>query len=81
MKLIALQEFPYADRSLKVGDAFEASDSDANVLKTIGKAKDDDGREAGELPIAAPKAANESPRPARTPRSPRHHRSDMRAED
>jgi len=81
MKLIALQEFPYADRSLKVGDAFEASDSDARVLKTIGKARDADDGAAGELPLAAPKAADELPRPARAPRSPRHHRSDMRAED
>ena len=78
MKLIALQEFPYAGRSLKVGDAFEASDSDASVLKTIGKAKDDETHEAGDLPQ---KAAGASTRTARNQRGGRYNRADMRADE
>lgn len=42
MRLVALKEFNYADKSLKVGDSFEASADDARLLKGFGKAKDDD---------------------------------------
>lgn len=38
--LVATQEFPYADRSLNVGDDFMASAEDARMLKGFGKAED-----------------------------------------
>jgi hypothetical protein len=41
MRLVALTEFNYGDRDLKVGDTFEASSAeDARLLKGFGKAKD-----------------------------------------
>jgi hypothetical protein len=39
MKLIALRAFTYAKRELKAGDEFEAGDSDAHVLATVGHAR------------------------------------------
>lgn len=38
--LQATQAYPYAGRSLKPGDLFDASDQDAAVLKKIGRAID-----------------------------------------
>jgi hypothetical protein len=40
MRLIALKEFNYADKDLKVGEPFEANEHDAQLLKGWGKAKD-----------------------------------------
>ena len=38
--LVAVQPFTYANRSLNVGDTFEASDMHAALLKLVGRAKD-----------------------------------------
>lgn len=40
MKLIAKKSFRYNTRELNAGDAFDASDKDARVLKAIRKAED-----------------------------------------
>lgn len=39
-KLIALTDFPYAHRSMKKGEEFEASERDASVLKLTKRAAD-----------------------------------------
>lgn len=39
-KLVAKVAFTYANRSLQPGDAFEASDKDARVLRLINRAED-----------------------------------------
>ncbi len=38
-QLTALKPFPYARKSLKPGDDFEASSKDARILIVIGKAR------------------------------------------
>ncbi|MFP3549743.1 hypothetical protein SB861_03375 [Paraburkholderia sp. SIMBA_049] len=48
MKMIATRQFNYAGRSLKAGDAFEASTRDARVLAATGRAK------AAPVPAPAP---------------------------
>lgn len=40
MKLVAVKEFSYASKRLMRGQSFDASSSDARILKAIGKAKD-----------------------------------------
>lgn len=48
MKMIATMRFNYAGRSLKAGDAFEASTRDARALAATGRAK------AASVPAPAP---------------------------
>lgn len=86
-KLIATQSYPYAGRSLQCGDCFEASDRDAHILKTVGRAKD-----APPDPTPAPKdnkltskvltAEDDSAeKPAAPARRRRYRRRDLQAEE
>lgn len=39
VQMIALADFRYARRDLRAGDAFEASDRDAGILRTVRRAR------------------------------------------
>lgn len=65
-KLIATKRQRYGTRELRTGDAFEASDKDARVLKALKRA------------TPAPDSAPPKPRPKS---SERYSRKDMRADD
>lgn len=64
-QLIAEASFRYATRPLKPGDAFEASEKDANILKLAGRARD---------------AGQDEPQPE-PKRTRRYQRRDMTAEE
>lgn len=75
-RLVAKSALRYASHDLKAGDEFEASESDAFVLKNTGKAHD------AKVATAAAKSedgVSEPERPARQPR--RYSRADMRAKE
>lgn len=38
MRMIAMENFPYAGRTLRPGDEFDATERDADILEKIGKA-------------------------------------------
>jgi len=40
MNLVAIQDLRYAQKDLKSGDPFDASENDAKVLKAAGKARE-----------------------------------------
>lgn len=76
--LEALATYPYAGKSLKVGDTFEASEKDAELLKKVGRAKD-----AKRRIITTREMAPEQPAtPEELPEKPRraYRRRDMIAE-
>jgi len=75
MMLIAKKSMIYAGRSLEPGDEFEAgSESDARILKAIGKAED----APADAVIDEP-AAEQEAKPAR--KTGHYKRRDMKAED
>jgi len=69
MQLIATKDLRYASRDLKAGERFEASATDANILKATGKAEEAGTADDGLFDRAAGKGRS------------RYRRSDMRAED
>lgn len=70
MRLIATQRFPYDNKALKVGDPFDASDKDAQMLIGFGKAR------------AGNAAENSSEQNTQSPRKKRQYRRrDMEAEN
>lgn len=84
MKLIALQEFPYAGKALKPGDEFDsASNEDARILKGVGKARDAEKHvetralKAEDQPLFAPEQTSETQPKQRR----RYNRRDLQAED
>lgn len=86
MKLIATQEFTYADVPLKVGDKFDASDEDARILKGAGKARDHAPPEkaaATETKVMDTKSSGATlfEQTRKPVRGGRYNRSDMRAKD
>lgn len=72
-RLIATQSFPYANRSLKAGEPFEASDTDAKILTGVGKARRTES-------VPEQSESSEPPK-RRRGRPPKYQRMDMRAED
>jgi hypothetical protein len=74
VKLIAKTALRYASRDLRAGERFDASESDAFVLKAVGKADD----------APQPVASQDDERPdgkGRSGRGGRYKRADMRVED
>lgn len=80
-KLVALTDFPYAHRSIKKGEEFEASERDANVLKLIKRAADAKQAvvETRQLSLEGEKASDD-PQDAAQSRRGRYARRDMRSE-
>lgn len=78
--LIANQALRYAEKDLSDGEPFEASESDAFVLKATGKAKDAPRRPAAVKTRAMKSAADTSETEGEAGAG-RYHRSDMRAQD
>lgn len=75
--IVATKDYPYGTRKLKVGDRFEATDRDADLLVKIGMAKPVTVTTRAMSP-AAPTGdvTSESPRPKR-----RYRRRDLQAEE
>lgn len=75
-KLIANEVLRYAGKELAAGDEFDASDTDAFVLRGVGKARD-------VVAAAALETKDESAELGRrgTSRAGRYSRADMRAKD
>jgi hypothetical protein len=76
MQLVASVDLKYAGKDLKAGDSFEATESDAFILKGVGKASDDtgDGAVTAETEIVDGKAMQPTGRG-------RYKRRDMRSAD
>lgn len=78
--LIANQALRYAGKDLSDGDPFEASETDAFVLKAAGKAKEAPRRQAA-VKTRAMKSTADASETETEAGSGRYHRSDMRAQD
>jgi hypothetical protein len=76
-KLIAQRRYSYAGRGLRAGDEFEASEIDAQLLITVGAARQ--SVEGGESLIAAAKRRPPAKRPRGT-KSRQYRRRDLVAE-
>lgn len=61
-RLVALQSFPYAGESIKAGDTFFAEREHANILKLLGRAKDEPAPE----PVATATPPQVKPEPVVT---------------
>lgn len=87
MKLEALKKFPYGKRVLAIGEMFDASDKDGNVLKKMRRAKDADSQKTSDLPGMSRRYVQTQEEPkAETPKKPRgrprkYERRDMVATD
>lgn len=83
-KLIATASYPYAGRSLSTGDAFEASERDAQTLKLIGRAVDAPSEgppvHAIQTRDLTPKDPPSGTHPEPTPKR-RYRRRDLQAEE
>lgn len=76
VSLIATMAYPYDGRSLSEGDAFDASEKDADLLKLLKRAKDAPKRRSYLTQAVTPEAT-----PAETPRTKRQYRRrDMQPE-
>jgi hypothetical protein len=66
VSLIATESYPYAGRSLSAGDAFDASEKDANLLKLLKKAVDAPQPVLRTRTMAPAERSADEPKPKRT---------------
>jgi hypothetical protein len=76
--IVATKDYPYGTRKLKVGDRFEATERDAELLVKVGMAKTEApaAAESGPAEPVATDVTSEAPKPKR-----RYRRKDLQAEE
>jgi len=77
MRMILIEDMTYGGRALKAGEAFDTtSDTDAQILRAVGKARDANNTEATELQH---QSADEASEEEIVGNPKRYNRRDLRA--